>query len=172
MLNLELEQQLSSYCGEVQDSCLATIMLAGHASAVPNPPASQTILKKTNNGADQGSGLVHMLSAVQPLGSTRVECLAVVQKAGLEPWPPRCCTQSSLSDCRQCLSRSELGSGRDGPRFLPAHTECRNAGRGPCARSPGEGNVMIADAGQIRRMRGRLGHGGQGLVSASSRLYL
>jgi hypothetical protein len=60
-------------------------------------------------------------------------------------------------------SRSQLGSERDGPRWQPAHTEGRNAGRGQCARSPGEGNVMIAGSGQPGRMRGRLGHSRQGL---------
>jgi hypothetical protein len=53
-----------------------------------------------------------MLSAVQPLGSTKVVCLAVVQKAGPEPWPPRRCTQSTME---HCLSRSKLGSEREGP---------------------------------------------------------
>lgn len=42
-----------------------------------------------------------------------------------------------------------FGKGHDDPIWVPAHTECRNAGGGPCARSLGEGSVLIAATGQI-----------------------
>jgi hypothetical protein len=79
-----------------------------------------------------------------------------------EALPSKRCKQTMIDTC---LSSSKLGNKQDGPMWQPAHTGCRNAGRGQCVRSPGEGSVLIMSWASSRRISGHLGHADRDRVS-------